>query len=288
MKISIVTDEISADPETAIELGVSWGVRDFELRGFGTDRVPLFSTFQKDRLAELVAEHRINLIAISPGLFKIPYPISGRQRFAFRTLDADLHQKWQHGRDLLGFHLQELLPLSIEYARQIGVDLISTFGFHRGGASPGPAPDGVLEALRQAAKQVGEAEMRLAIEVEDGFWADTGARTAEIVRQINEPALGINWDPGNSLPAGETPYPDGYQAVRDLVRHVHFKDVIIKPDGGYEYVLEGDIDWAGQISALADDNYPGYISVETHLQPKVHCAQVLTKRLQGLIAASRE
>jgi hypothetical protein len=35
MKISIVTDEISSDVETAIELGLEWGVRDFELRGIG-------------------------------------------------------------------------------------------------------------------------------------------------------------------------------------------------------------------------------------------------------------
>lgn len=43
MKVCIVTDEVSADPETAIELGVEWGVSDFELRGVGTSRVPYLS-----------------------------------------------------------------------------------------------------------------------------------------------------------------------------------------------------------------------------------------------------
>ena len=33
VKLAIVTDEISADPETAIELGAEWGIHDFELRG---------------------------------------------------------------------------------------------------------------------------------------------------------------------------------------------------------------------------------------------------------------
>jgi hypothetical protein len=40
MKICLLTDEISADPETAVELGVQWGVKDFELRGYFLDRVP--------------------------------------------------------------------------------------------------------------------------------------------------------------------------------------------------------------------------------------------------------
>ena len=57
MKISIVTDEISADPETAIELGVEWGIRDFELRGFYTDRVPNLSAYQKERLGEILAAY---------------------------------------------------------------------------------------------------------------------------------------------------------------------------------------------------------------------------------------
>ncbi len=68
MKIGIITDEISADPETAIELGVEWGIYDYEIRGFGNERVPLFSTYQKERLKELLNEYEVRIIAISPGL----------------------------------------------------------------------------------------------------------------------------------------------------------------------------------------------------------------------------
>jgi sugar phosphate isomerase/epimerase len=283
MKISIVTDEISGDPETAFELGVTWGVHDFELRGFGTDRVPLFSAFQKDRLKELLEEFEVRIIAISPGLFKIPYPLGRRQRFSFSTLDYGLHRQWRTARDEVKYHLEELLPLSIEYAQEIGAELIACFSFHRGDEPGGTAPDEVLEAFHQAAERVGRAGLQLLIEVESGFWADTGARTAEMLKAINHPALGVNWDPGNAFAAGDTPYPDGYHSVRDLVRHVHFKDVTHDPQSGYRYALEGQIDWAGQIEALAQDGYEGHISVETHMQPKVHSARVLTERLRRLI-----
>lgn len=288
MKISIVTDEISADPETAFELGVSWGVRDFELRGFGTDRVPLFSHFQKDRVKELLEEFGVRIIAISPGLFKIPYPTGQRQRFSFSTLDFGLYQQWRTARDLVRYHLEELLPLSIEYAQEIGVELISCFSFHRGGQSAGMPPDEVLEAFHQAADCVDRADQQLLIEVEADFWADTGARTTTMLKAIDHPALGVNWDPANAIAAGDTPYPDGYDVVRGYVRHVHFKDVTRDPDQGFRYALEGQIDWVGQISALAQNGYDGFISVETHMQPKVHSARFMTERLRRLMEGAVE
>lgn len=64
MKISIVTDEISADPETAMELAREWGIHAVELRGFGTDRVPDFTPFQKQRLRELLDAYEMELVAI--------------------------------------------------------------------------------------------------------------------------------------------------------------------------------------------------------------------------------
>lgn len=36
------------------------------------------------------------------------------------------------------------------------------------------------------------------------------------------------FDPGNCLydPLGETPYPDGYEAIRPFFAHVHIKDAV--------------------------------------------------------------
>jgi sugar phosphate isomerase/epimerase len=284
MKISIVTDEISADPETAIELGVDWGVKAFELRGFGTDRVPLFNPFQKSRIQELLDEYQVQIIAISPGLFKCPFPLGPRERFPLRTFDQTLYEQWRQPRDVLKFHQEELLPLSIEYAGQVGAQKIVTFGFERGPEPATPVPDEILNTFWQAAEQIGQADLEMVIEVEAGFWVDTGKNAAATMRSVNHPSLGINWDPGNAIFAGETPYPDGYEAVRGFVKHVHFKDVSFGPDGSYRYALEGDIDWPGQVKALAADGYGDYISIETHMAPKVQSARAMTERLQQLVA----
>ena len=95
MKISLVTDEVSADIETAIELGLEWGVRDFELRGICSQRVPFYSDYQKQRVRELIDEYGIGFVAVSPGLFKIPYPPRERNHFSLQVIDSKNYEKWQ-------------------------------------------------------------------------------------------------------------------------------------------------------------------------------------------------
>jgi len=283
VKISIVTDEISADPETAIELGVEWGIKDFELRGFYADRVPNLSAYQQQHLGEILTAHEARIIAISPGLFKIPYPLEPREQASLAWMDQGMFQKWRTLQDEVKYHRDELLPASIEFARGLGVNLILCFGFHRGGHPAGPVPDEVKEILYHAAEQIAAAKMQLLIEVEAEFWADTGQRTAAMIEAIGHPALRVNWDPGNAFMAGDTPYPHGYNAVRHLVKHVHFKDAEVDSRGKRRYTLHGQIDWAGQIKALVDDGYQGYISVETHLRPKVQVAKKELEMLRRLI-----
>lgn len=286
MKISVITDEISADPETAIELGVEWGVREFELRGFYTDRVPRLSAYQKQRLRDILEMYQARIIALSPGVFKLAYPPKRPPWTTLGWMDRAGYESWAEAQRLVRSHLDELLPASLDYAGEMGVRTVVIFSFDRAGAPPGEPPEEVLNALRLAAERAGAAGIQLAIETEDGFWADTGAHTAQVVRAINHPALGVNWDPGNAFFAGDTPYPAGYEAVRGLVRHVHFKDALRDTAGRPHYVAEGQIDWAGQIKALAADGYDGYISIETHIRPKVAAARAALERLRRLIAAT--
>lgn len=283
MKVCIVTDEISADPETAIELGGGWGVTDFELRGVGTSRVPYLTAYQKDSLYRALESFSARIVALSPGLFKFPYQPGSRERFPVQAIDIGMYDRWKTSRDQIEYHLNEVLPSSIDLAKHLGANLIVAFGFHRAGQPPGEPPDEILQILSNAADYAEAAGMQLAIEVEADFWADTGLRTAQIVKLVNHPSLTVNWDPGNALVAGDSPYPQGYNHVRDYIGHVHFKDVKITGSGEYQYSVEGQIDWPGQITALVEDDYQGYIAVETHMSPKVHSARAVLSRLQSIL-----
>jgi L-ribulose-5-phosphate 3-epimerase len=162
---------------------------------------------------------------------------------------------------------------------------IICFGFDSGAS--GPAPDEVIQVMRHAASLVGQAGLTLALEPHS-----PSAHVADLVRRVGHPALGLNWDPANSYSAGEDmPFPDGYAYVRGLVRHVHFKDARQDPLSGRRTwtISDGVIDWAGAIAALHADGYEGYISVETHVRPKIDGSRRTLARVQGLVAdATRE
>lgn len=283
MEISLITDEISADPETAIEMGVEWGLHNFELRGYYADRVPRLTPYQKDKLRETLDRYQARIIALSPGLFKFHLSTERWESFPVATIEAEIHHNWKSAYDRTQLHLYELLPESIAYAKELGATIINCFSFHRGGQQAGIAPDLVLNTLHQAAEMTASAGLTLAVEVESGFWADTGSRTAQMLDAVNHPALQLNWDPGNAIEAGDIPYPDGYAHVRKHLAHVHFKDARRLTNGRYEYTINGDVDWVGQIRALASDNYPGFISIETHMQPKIDSAHKALVRLRQLI-----
>jgi len=286
-QLCIVTDEISADFTTAVELGTAWGIKNYELRGFGENRVPLLSDFQRQRVREVLDAFDANLVAISPGIFKFPFPNESRDPFPVQAIDHAIYQDWQHTRKLLDFHLNELLPQSIRFAQEFDIRTIISFGFARGVNPSKEPPEALLDTLYQAAEMVRKAGMQLALETEADFWADTGENTASLLAKVSHPALMVNWDPSNSFQAGERPFPDGYAHVSSRIAHVHYKDIVRLEDGTYSYQIEGDVDWAGQISALIKAGYTGYISVEPHMFPQVETARAATRRLQALIDSAK-
>lgn len=287
MKICIITDEISADPESAIELGTEWGVRDFELRGYFSERIPLLTPYQKQRLAVILERFSARIIAISPGIFKIPFPSPTREVFPVAAIDREIYDRWVQQRELLDFHLKELLPRSLDFANELKIPLVIIFGFDRCGASEGLPPEEVLKVLMSAAEMAKAAGVQLALENEAGFWADSGENTAMILRAVNHPNLGANWDPANAFSSGESPYPEGYQHISQWVCHVHFKDAISDSTGVTRFALDGQIDWSGQIQALHRAGYDGYLSIETHLCPKIAAAIESLERLRKLIEAAQ-
>lgn len=280
MKMAVVTDELSDDLETALELAAEMGLRHVELRGVGGRRVPRLDPYWRKRLPDLLARFQMRVVAISPGLFKIPLPEPVPEGFqVLRWQDLEESARERRQASVLADHRTALLQESIAFAQELGCRVIVAFGIVK---APGATviPPIVPQALAEAAREAGRAGVILAVENEHICWADSGERTAALVRQIGSPALRINWDPGNAFSAGERPYPDGYTAVRGLVAHVHVKDARRTGPDSYEWAIDGEIDWTGQLQALVADGYDGYLVVETHVRPKVAAVRATLRRIQ--------
>jgi hypothetical protein len=119
IEISLVTDEVSADPRTAFELGSEWGIRHYELRGFYAERVPMISRHQRHRLRQMIAEFGASITALSPGLFKIPFPPAEPAESNLGWMDRGFFAQWDAQANALAEHMETLLPASIELAQEV-------------------------------------------------------------------------------------------------------------------------------------------------------------------------
>jgi L-ribulose-5-phosphate 3-epimerase len=121
----------------------------------------------------------------------------------------------------------------------------------------------------------------------------TGAESAAMLRAIKSPALELNWDPGNAYAAGETPYPNGYEALdKKRIGHMHLKDAAPNPKGGeaiWMPVGGGKIDYLGQFRALLKDGYAGTMSLETHYLNAARDKEASSREsMEGLLKVIRQ
>ncbi|MDZ7374703.1 MAG: sugar phosphate isomerase/epimerase [candidate division KSB1 bacterium] len=266
MKLGIVSDEIVPDFAEAVWHGKRWGIFDYEIRVLRTGRIPNIERDEFRSVLRTVEREGVRVSALSPGVFKIPLRETERVEKEIR----------------------EVLPETFRLAEQLGTRLVIVFGFENYPGEPAEHRDRVVEIFGRVARMAQEHGFTIAVENEPNHWCDTATRTASILRDVNSPYLRSNWDLGNCFCSGETPYPDGWLAIRDFVVNVHIKDYRRK-DGACECVLVGDgeIDYEGQLRALRQERPLHHVTLETHLTPFLQSSRICAHRLQTMLRRIR-
>jgi len=258
VKLSVITDEISMDFEHALDVMLEYGVKSAELRSLWDANIADLSDEQIARAESALAERRMSVSCIASPFFKCDLD-STRGEAAGRT-----HQAAERG---LGRQMA-LLERCIHLCSVFDTRLIRVFSFWKRGELTPDIEERIVRAFAEPAARAGKAGMTLVLENEHACYLGTGEEAARALRAVNSPALKAVWDPGNAFCAGEAPYPDGYEAVKEFIAHVHLKDAV-RTTGGCEFVLmgAGEIDYLGQFRALKADGYSGFLSLETHYRP---------------------
>ena len=279
---AVITDEITQEFERALDVMLEYGIRDAELRGLWGTNVMELSPEQMARAKQALETRGMRVCGLASPLFKChldPEAAAGDE--------GPLHLAVQRSRD----EQLTLLERAIELARYFDTDLIRIFAFWRKSAPTPEITARIVEELRPAVARAEQAGVVLGLENEHACLLATGRETAPAMEAINSPALRAVWDPGNAFFGGERPYPDGYQAIRPYLAHVHVKDAVRTPDGKAAWVIvgEGEIDLAGQLRALVEDGYTGLVSLETHYQaPSGDTEESSRVCLEGLLRLMRE
>lgn len=159
----------------------------------------------------------------------------------------------------------ELTKRAFAIARRANARIIRVFSYWRT-VRPEECFRQVTTALRDLANRASEYGLLIGLENEHACNIATAAESAHLLQTVNHPNLGLIWDPANAYVAGENPFPDGYKLLPvQRIVHVHVKDCLMHGQHAeWTPVGEGEIDWKGQMRALFDDGYRGYISLETH------------------------
>jgi sugar phosphate isomerase/epimerase len=263
MNIGIVTDEISPDMSEAIRYGTSWGIRHYELRMVGTNRVPNLPEKDVEEILRLKKEHNLIFTAISPGLFKISL----------------------NDEEALSREVEQTLPATFQFAERIGTNKIIVFGFKRYENEPQTNISRVVEILKRVAVEAERRGFIIAIENEPGFWCNSGSNTAKILQMVNSHALGANWDPANAMGTDEAPYPDGYNAIKPFIKNLHVKDTAKGALVECVPVGDGVIDWNGQLRAVVQDGMLSHVTIETHCLPLVEQSKKNVDRVHAMLDA---
>ena len=255
--IAAITDEFSQDLEAAVRSMAEIGMAGAELRVlFGRNIIDLTNS-ELDRACEIVARHGLEIVSIASPLLKCVMPDSP-------AVDA----RFQQDVFAAAYSFADqprLADRALEIAERTGARIVRVFSYWRA-VRPEACFERVARALEQLAAQAALHSRTIGLENEHACNIATGAETARLLEAVAHPNLKVVWDPANAYVSGETPFPDGYRhlPVQRIV-HVHAKDCRVDCRRPIWCALgEGGIDWKGQIRALADDDYQGCISLETH------------------------
>lgn len=271
--LGVVADEISDDPAESFPLARDLGLEGVELQRLWGKPVTDLDAAEIERVRELLARYDLRVSMIGLGFLKacridlIP--------------GGDFDASPDFARHM------EVFRRGLLMARAFDCRLVRTFSFRwphmvglgnpsprlpGGGAIPHRTLDLIREGLSLPARIAEREGITLGLENVRSCYANTGENARAIIDAVDSPALKAVWDPANSFVSGGVDYPDGYEAIRPHMVHVHLKDARVRDEAAgltaWECIGQGEVRLADELAAFARDGYSGVISVETHWQPE--------------------
>ena len=233
-------DEI--DPDPAIQLAVlqSLGARHIEVRAAWDTNILELDTAQLDRLAALLAERDMAVSAIASPIGKV-------------DVSAPIADEVAR------------LEVGIRAAQRLGTPYIRIFSFYRAAhLAPADVRDDVLKRMRALADVAEREQIILLHENEKEIYGDTPERVLDVIESVGSAALRCAWDNANFVQVGVRPFTDGYAMLRPHLEYLQIKDAIATT-GDVVPAGHGDGELLETLTALRDDGYSGFASLEPHL-----------------------
>lgn len=267
MQLAAITDEISQDFEHSLDVLLEYDVRHAELRGLWGTNIADLSAEQVARAQRALRERGMSTVCLATPFYKCDLAINAAN-------EGEKAGRMHLAQPRTFAEQMSILRRCADLADAFNTSFIRVFTFWRKAVLTPEIEAQIVEAFQEPLEFAKERGLTLLLENEHACYIGTGAEAARIAQAINHPNLKVVWDPGNALCADELPFPDGYHAVKPYIAHIHIKDANwaeSEEKGRYPkwcVVGEGEIDYVGHLTALRNDGYSGYLSLETHYVPE--------------------
>lgn len=264
-RLGVITDGISRELEHALDVMREHGLRHAELQYVWDREVGDLDDRQLARVRRLIRDYDVEVCCIS--------------RHNFNGLGV---HDTEPGDRVHTEHM-EALRRCMAMARDLDCDLVRIMSFRKemilfggGGAEQWNVSTGAWDKLKllvEPAIQAAEDEgVTLVVETGNNAMITSGWLGRRLVQEMGSDHLRILWDPGNSLFCAEQPFPEGYEALRGCLAHIHMKDVRVSiPRATVDQCRFGTAE-VGRCSsrlaaALKQDRYEGVVCLESVYRP---------------------
>lgn len=254
--IGAVTDLFSADVAEAASAMRRLGMHGAELRTLNGRSVLEATREELEAALATLRENHLEVVAIATPLLKC-------------ALKDWKEQSKQADR-------------ALDIASEADAKIVRVFSGLRA-AEPAKCFERVVDLLQELADKAARRGLIIGLENDRACNVATAQEMAGVLAAIDHSNLQVVWDPAAAYISGEKPFPTGYQMIEtNRIALVHAKDCTLE---GHKPVWEplggGDIDWQGQIDALAEDHYNGYINLETYWPGVAQCAKNLKRMVES-------
>ena len=256
-QIGAITDEFSPDLKIAAPAMKELGMKGAELRVVGGKNIMDLTDDELSQALDTLSANDLHVVSIATPLLKCTLPDAPE-------LDSRFQQDIFNSKHT--FEDQpRLTEKAFSIAKRCGAKIVRVFSYWRV-VQPELVFERIVDALQDLSDKAGSEGLIIGLENEHACNIGTAQETARILAAIDHENLKVVWDPANAYVAGEEPFPTGYHLLDPTrIGHVHAKDCRL--DGHkalWGELGKWDVDWKGQIDALAEDGYRGYIHIETH------------------------
>lgn len=274
MYISVITDQIDADLNTALRTAKEYGYHDVELHNVFGKSIEQCSDAEVEQIKSLLAAYDCKVSCIASTVFFL-CPLLKEDQVSlfnpeFYAVEGDMEE-----------HLH-YLKRACEIAKALDCPRIRIFPFR--------FPDNrepyfgtkeqielIMEKVKKAVAIAETYGVRLVLENCPYSHLPKGAMTIQIVKAINSDALKLLWDPANSYRAVRDNVPPEYltttlseecELIAPWIDHVHIKNYTfdanpaLKKPFLHTSLAEGDIDFAQLFAQLNAYGYQGAVSLE--------------------------